>query len=133
MDFLDVTTFKGPDFDTTGKLDTKVFFKPTDSHALLHYSSFHPKHTFAGIIKSQLTRFRRICSRPEDYTSATQTIFQALRKIGYPRSLLRTLEYNTNNTQTPARNDRFGNRHCPLCCGLFPLYDTCNETCQETL
>ena len=56
MDFLDVTTFRGPDFDTTGQLDTKVFFKPTDSHALLHYSSFHPKHTFRGIVKSQLIR-----------------------------------------------------------------------------
>ena len=100
MDFLDVTIFKGPEFNTTGQLDTKGFFKPTDSHALLNYSSFHPKHTFGGITKSQFIRFGRICSRPEDCTSATQTLFQALRRGGYPRSLLRTIRKNAHSTQT---------------------------------
>ena len=89
MDFLDVTTFRGPDFDITGQLDTKVFFKPTDSHALLHYSSFHPRHTFRGIVKSQLIRYKRICSRPGDCVGATRTLFRALRGRGYPRSFLR--------------------------------------------
>lgn len=58
VDFLDSTTFKGPDFHRSGTLDTKVFFKPTDSHALLHKASFHPKHVFRGIVKSQLLRFK---------------------------------------------------------------------------
>ena len=123
MDFLDVTTFKGPDFNTTGILDTRVFFKPTDSHALLHHSSFHPKHTFAGIIKSQLTRFRRICSRPGDYISATQTLFRALRKRGYPRSLLRTLTYKTD-TRTPARINRFENKRIVPFVAIYSPYTT---------
>ncbi|GAA6088093.1 uncharacterized protein LOC105009030 isoform X1 [Tachysurus ichikawai] len=53
VDFLDTTTYKGKDFNNTGKLDIKVFFKETDSHALLHGDSYHPKHTFRGIIKAQ--------------------------------------------------------------------------------
>lgn len=33
-------TFKDPDFNNTGTLDIKVYFKETDTHALLH-RSFH--------------------------------------------------------------------------------------------
>jgi len=46
VDFLDVTVFKGLHFNNLGTLDTKVYFKPTDSHQLLHKQSFHPKHTY---------------------------------------------------------------------------------------
>ena len=56
-DYLDLTIFKGPNFEKHCKLDTKTFFKPVDTHQLLHKSSFHPKHTFAGILKSQILRF----------------------------------------------------------------------------
>lgn len=89
ISFLDTTVFKGPNFPTTGKLDIRVFFKDTDSHALLHKSSFHPKHTFPGILRSQLLRFRRICTRSEDRVEATRTLFHALRHRGYSRSFLR--------------------------------------------
>ena len=92
VDFLDTTTFKGKDFCDTGKLDVKVFFKETDTHALLYRDSFHPKHTFAGLVKSQLLRFHRICDRPEDFQLAKSTLFSALRRRGYQRSLLRRVE-----------------------------------------
>lgn len=87
--FLDTTTFKGPDFHKTGTLDTKVFFKETDTHQLLHRTSFHPQHTFRGLLKSQLIRFNRICSRQEDFCEAKDILFEALRSRGYSRSLLR--------------------------------------------
>lgn len=89
IDFLDTTIYKGPDFDTTHKLDVKVFFKTTDTHALLHKDSFHPKHTFRGIVKSQLLRFQRICTREEEFWKAVKTLFKALRERGYGRSFLR--------------------------------------------
>jgi hypothetical protein len=57
IDFLDITIYKGPRTTQTGILETKVFFKPTDTHELLHKWSFHPKHTFKGIVKSQFLRF----------------------------------------------------------------------------
>lgn len=91
INFLDTTTYKGPEFHSTGRLDTKVFFKETDTHALLHKRSFHPKHTFAGLIKSQILRFDRICTRQEDFMSATKTLFQALRRREYSRSFLRKI------------------------------------------
>lgn len=89
VNFLDVTVFKGTDFHRTGKLDTKVYFKTTDTHALLYKSSFHPKHTFKGIIKSQLLRFKRICSREQDFRDATRVLFRVLTTRGYSRSFLR--------------------------------------------
>ena len=89
MDFLDTTTFKGPNFANTHRLDTKVFFKGTDTHALLHGTSYHPRHTFKGLVKSQLIRFRRICSRDEDFHEATGLLFAVLRTRGYTLTLLR--------------------------------------------
>lgn len=89
IDFLDTTTFKGPNFQKNHILDIKVFFKPTDTHALLFKSSFHPKHTFAGLIKSQLLRFHRICTQEADFKEATKTLFSALANRGYCRSFLR--------------------------------------------
>ena len=89
IDFLDVTIYKGPSFNSTNLFDTKVFFKPTDTHALLFKNSFHPKHTFQGIVKSQLIRFDRICSRREDFRDAVSILFWALKPRGYTRSFLR--------------------------------------------
>lgn len=89
IDFLDTTVYKGPEFLLSGKLDVKVFFKKTDTHALLFRSSFHPQHTFRGIVKSQLLRFFRICTRDEDFWDAMKILFGSLRKRGYSRSFLR--------------------------------------------
>lgn len=89
VDFLDTTTFKGHKFLESGTLDVKVFFKETDTHALLFKNSFHPKHTFAGLIKSQLLRFHRICTRSEDFKIAVKILFQALSTRGYCRSFCR--------------------------------------------
>lgn len=89
IDFLDTTVFKGPGFMENQTLDIKVHFKDTDTHALLHKTSFHPNHTFRGIIKSQIIRFKRICTREEHFMEAVHTLFEALRKRGYSRSFLR--------------------------------------------
>lgn len=89
INFLDTTIYKGPNFLKDNILDTKVYFKTTDTHALLHRQSFHPRHTFGGIVKSQLLRFHRLCSRPEDFWEAVGILFRALRRRGYSRSFLR--------------------------------------------
>lgn len=89
INFLDTTVFKGPSFFQTNKLDIKVYFKPTDTHALLHKSSFHPKHTFKGIVKSQLLRFHRICTLQTDFKEAVRILFTALKSRGYSRIFLR--------------------------------------------
>lgn len=67
-----------------------MFFKETDTHALLHKSSHHPKHTSAGLLKSQLLRFHMICSHKRDFIAATKTLFKALVTRGCSRSFRRT-------------------------------------------
>lgn len=104
INFLDTITFKGPDFEDTHRLDVKVFFKDTDTHALLHRGSFHPKHTFRGIVKSQLLRFSRICTRQEDFHEATGVLFSALKRRGYSRPFLRgALRSFKNSSQLDSR------------------------------
>lgn len=89
INFLDTTVFKGPNFNENRRLDIKVHFKKTDKHCLLHKNSFHPKHTHRGLIKSQLTRFKRICTQDEDFFEATRILFSALRNRGYNRGFLK--------------------------------------------
>ena len=93
ISFLDTTVFKDP--QNASQLLTKVFFKPTDTHQLLHKCSFHPKHTFKGIIKSQITRFFRICSRPEDVQEAWVVLASSLKYRKYSRRYLRKLKSDT--------------------------------------
>lgn len=89
INFLDTTLYKGPLFLENRTLEVKVYFKDTDTHSLLFKNSFHPKHTFKGLVKSQLIRFRRICTQETDFREAIRTLFSALRKRGYSRSFLR--------------------------------------------
>ena len=104
IDFLDITVFK----ELSGLLPptfyTKVHFKVTNTHRLLHKHSFHPRHTFAGIIKGQLSRFHRLCSFHKDFNLACRTLFNALRDMNYSRrSLKQTLHDFLLELWTPAR------------------------------
>lgn len=89
IDFLDTTVYKGQSFHNQQTLDIKVYFKTTDTHSLLFKSSYHPRHTYKGLVKSQLIRFHRICTQRTDFFEAVRTLFRALRKRGYSRSFLR--------------------------------------------
>jgi hypothetical protein len=91
VDFLDTTIYKqyGSEYDV---LLTKVHFKPTDTHQLLHRGSFHPRHTTKGILKSQLIRFRRIASCRADYDEACNALFSALGPRGYSQRHMRQMK-----------------------------------------
>lgn len=95
IDFLDLTIFKGPSLQSKGTLDTKVYFKPTDTHQLLHKASFHPKHTFSSIIKSQVIRFFRNCTLRNDFEDACSILFRALRMRNYGKRMLRSIKSTT--------------------------------------
>ncbi|KAL2090438.1 hypothetical protein ACEWY4_015126 [Coilia grayii] len=94
VNFLDIVTYKGPQFHITGHLEFKVYFKETDTHSLLHKTSYHPPHTYRGIVKSQLLRFHRICSNQDEFHKATRTLFSVLRKRNYSRTFLRNILKN---------------------------------------
>jgi hypothetical protein len=85
--FLDTTVYKQT-FNNETTLQTRVYFKPTDTHQLLHTNSFHPKHTCKGILKSQLLRFKRISSSWDDYFNTAKILFHSLSRRGYSWSLM---------------------------------------------
>lgn len=139
VDFLDVTVFKGNKFRHEKTLDTKVFFKPTDTHELLHKSSFHPKHTFEGIIKSQILRFWHICSDRESFDEACETLFKALRsKRCYSRRYLRQIKHNTVDMLTTSRSrispvgvgTGCGKRRCECCLYVKTASDFSSRHCD---
>jgi hypothetical protein len=93
VNFLDTTVYKhsttNPDSCT---LQTRTYFKDTDTHQLLHTLSHHPKHTTKGILKSQFIRFKRLSSSREDYYNTCKILTKALMGRGYSRSLMLKLQ-----------------------------------------
>jgi hypothetical protein len=98
VDFLDTTVYlseplPSADSDVVQvELRTKVFFKETDTHQLLHKGSFHPRHCCRGILKSQMLRFRRLSSCRHDYNVACATLMKALSVRGYNKRLMREVK-----------------------------------------
>lgn len=94
VDFLDTTIYTSPHPSTPGllTLQTKVFFKPTDTHQLLHPASFHPRHTFMGVLKSQFLRFKRISSTRDDYNAASHVLMTALAQRSYNKRTMRAIK-----------------------------------------
>lgn len=90
-EFLDTYVYKEIQNGDTS-LHTKVYFKTTDTHQLLHGKSFHPKHTIKGILKSQFIRFKRLCSNKIAFDEACRILYKVLARRGYARSLFRKLK-----------------------------------------
>ena len=91
VDFLDVTLYKGDRFASTGKLDIKPFFKPTNKFQYLHYQSAHPRNTFRSLVKGELTRLLRACSDAGQYKSIQLKMLAAFRDRGYPARLVKNV------------------------------------------
>ena len=105
IDFLDTTIYKKSDFDCD-ILQTKVYFKETDTHQLLHKSSFHPRHTFRGVLKAQLLRFKRI-SCFDDFSEACKILFDAPKQRNYSYSLLRKMKLDEIQLGTKIMKNNF--------------------------
>jgi GIY-YIG catalytic domain len=94
IDFLDTTIYKCH-LPTQTILLSRLYLKPTDSHQLLHSSSFHPPHTTKGILKSQILRFKRLSSTYIDFNNACDILFKAIGTRGYNKRDFRRLKLIT--------------------------------------
>ena len=88
VDFLDLTLYKGPRFNTDNKLDTKPYFKSTNKFQYLMYSSAHPRNTFRSLIKGELTRLLRACSDEQQYSLIKNKMLVIFKQRGYPHHLI---------------------------------------------
>ena len=50
-------------------IQISVFYKETDTHNYLHYTSLHPNHCKRAVTYSQFLRLRRICSNDDDFAT----------------------------------------------------------------
>ena len=55
-------------------LCTSVYYKPTDSHSYLLYSSSHPSHVKNSVSISQFLRLRRLCSDDSDFSEKSEAM-----------------------------------------------------------
>ena len=80
IDFLDVRVI-----NDSGKLETDVFIKPTDSHQYLHKTSCHPNACKKGIPFAQALRLRRICSKTSFFETRAGDLCTFLEERGYKK------------------------------------------------
>lgn len=66
-----------------GKIITSIYFKPSDTIAMLHRNSAHPSHTFTGVIKSQILRFVRTNNTSNNFRSAMLSLLMSLNQRHY--------------------------------------------------
>ena len=76
--FLDMDIFKHEN-----TIHTKEHRKETSASSYLHYTSAHPRYVFKGIMKSQILRIRRLCSRDRDYLDAVQLLKERCEASDY--------------------------------------------------
>ena len=81
--FLDIELYK-----LDGTIHSREHRKETSSSKYLSIKSAHPRHTFPGIIKSQLVRIRRICSSENDFKQSLELLEQRCLKSGYSPELV---------------------------------------------
>lgn len=128
ISFLDTIIYKSPTshIDNHCSIRTKVYFKPTDTHQLLHKTSNHPKHTTNGILKSQLIRFKRLSSTFTQYNTACNLLWGSLRHRGYSASKFRKLKRDTYNNFKPITNPT-NNIHSSHIFPIITHYDNISQ------
>ncbi len=89
IDYLDITIFKGNRFEKEKKLDTKPHFKETNKFQYLHYDSSHPRSTFRGIVKGELTRVLRASSSLHLFKKNKQFLISMFKRRNYPDTILK--------------------------------------------
>lgn len=127
IDFLDLTVYKCILPNTTShecQLQTKVFFKETDSHQLLHCKSYHPPHTARGVVKSQILRYKRLSSTYTDFKHSCEVVFKVLTRRGYSRNkLIKARNEIWKNNQKRVQTEKKPN--------ILPLITKYNQVGQK--
>ena len=84
IDFLDATVH----IDSEGELSSSLYTKPTDTSALLHFSSFHPLNTKKSIIYSQALRYRMLITNNNTLAEELNKLKTTLIYRGYPKKMI---------------------------------------------
>ena len=121
--FLDIEIFR-----VDGSIHTKEHRKQTASKKFVSRKSAHPKYTFPGIVKSQMIRLRRLCSRNADYQDALLQLKERCLNSGYcPDMVNAILEKSNDIRRTFVKSTPIDNSNNPLSVKLICLSGTAYE------
>ena len=81
--FLDVVIYK-----KSGTIHSREHRKDTSASSYLNIKSAHPRHTFPGIVKSQLLRLRRLCSLDKDFKNSVLELKKRCLNSGYSAEMV---------------------------------------------
>ena len=67
---------------------TSIYYKETDTHSYLNYTSSHPARWKNSIPYSQFLRLRRLCSEENDFEIKSKEMASFFRTRGYPSNMV---------------------------------------------
>ena len=71
-------------------LSFSLFSKDTDTHLILPPSSYHPPHTFRGVVFSEILRYATHSSSQQDFQASFSSVSPIWRSQGFTRSIIRS-------------------------------------------
>ena len=71
-----------------GEFDVDIFYKPTDGHNYLHYTSSHPRHVKNSVPFNLARRLCSIVQKPDQLELRQTELNQFLRARAYPSELI---------------------------------------------
>ena len=104
-------------------LCTSVYYKPTDSHSYLLYSSLHPLHAKNSIPYSQFLRLRRLFSDDSDFSLKSEEMCNFFNKRGYPASVVQVGHHRAQQIDRQSalqRSQRENNDRIPFTLTFHP-------------
>ena len=84
LNFLDVTVM----LDSTNKLSTDIFYKPTNAHDYLNFGSDHPDHTKRNVPYNLAKRINCFVSDPHQTKTRLNELKCLLLKRDYPENII---------------------------------------------
>ena len=95
--FLDLTIYKGPDFLKTGRLSTKIYYKPTNTFSFPLGSSHIPRHFHRSIAIGEMTRLLRNTDSSILYRRYQNKLIEKFRRRGYSNRILKEIRSMTHD------------------------------------
>ena len=123
--FLDVDIFL-----SNSKFHTSVHIKSTNKQQYLHYNSCHPARTKRSLPFSLSIRGHRICNNPDSLNRFLLNLHRALRRRGYPESILRQ-KIRRKPYVPKQRGGDNSSQSLSLCTTFFPGVDALRKTIKD--
>ena len=95
INFLDIQFC----FDQTGRLQTDLYIKETDSRSYLNFSSAHPNHLFSGTVYAQFLCLRRIINDEARLNMRLNELEVVFREASYPTKMITEIKTKVLNIE----------------------------------